>query len=41
VVSAESHDLAWRSITDLAVDPQADASVRRMAGKWMARGDGL
>lgn len=37
VVSAESHDLAWRDIRELAVDPQADASVRRMAGKWLAR----
>ena len=38
VVSDESHDLAWRIIAGLAVDPDADASVRRMAGKWMARG---
>jgi 8-oxo-dGTP pyrophosphatase MutT (NUDIX family) len=37
VVSDESHDLAWRSIVELADDPGADASVRRMAGKWMAR----
>ena len=38
VVSDESHDLAWRDITQLAVDPAADAAVRRMAGKWLARG---
>lgn len=37
IVSDESHDLAWRAIADLAVSPEADASVRRMAGKWMAR----
>lgn len=37
VVSDESHDLAWRDIAALAVDPQADASLRRMAGKWLAR----
>ncbi len=40
VVSDESHDLAWREIAALAVDPQADASVRRMAGKWLARDAG-
>ena len=38
VVSEESHDLAWRAIDALADDPGADASVRRMAGKWLARG---
>ncbi len=37
VVSDESHDLAWRDIAGLAGDAQADASVRRMAGKWLAR----
>lgn len=37
VVSDESHDLAWRDIAPLAQDPDADASVRRMAGKWLAR----
>lgn len=35
VVSDESHDLAWREIAELAHDPDADASVRRMAGKWL------
>ena len=37
IVSDESHDLAWRSIADLAESADADASVRRMAGKWLAR----
>lgn len=37
VVSEESHALAWRPITDLAVDPDTDASVRRMAQLWLAR----
>lgn len=37
VVSDESHDLAWRDIAGLAGDADADASVRRMAGKWLAR----
>ncbi len=37
VVSAESHDLAWRDIAVLADDPDADASLRRMARKWLAR----
>jgi 8-oxo-dGTP pyrophosphatase MutT (NUDIX family) len=37
IVSDESHDLAWRNIADLADKVAADASVRRMAGKWLAR----
>lgn len=37
VVSEESHDLAWRSIAELAAEAGADPSVRRMAGKWLAR----
>ena len=37
IVSDESHDLAWRNIDELAGNPAMDASVRRMAGKWMAR----
>ena len=40
VVSDESHALAWRSVTDIAADGEADASVRRMARKWLARADG-
>lgn len=37
VVSGESHALAWRDIAGLAGDDAADASVRRMARKWMER----
>lgn len=37
IVSEESHDLAWRDIAALADDPDADASLRRMASKWLAR----
>ena len=37
VVSDESHALAWREIAELAESEAADASVRRMAWKWMAR----
>jgi 8-oxo-dGTP pyrophosphatase MutT (NUDIX family) len=36
VVSEESHALAWREIAGLAADEAADASVRRMARKWLA-----
>ena len=35
VVSAESHDLAWRDIEVIANDPDADPSLRRMARKWL------
>ena len=34
-VSDESHALAWRDVASLADDATADASVRRMARKWM------
>jgi 8-oxo-dGTP pyrophosphatase MutT (NUDIX family) len=37
VVSAESHDLAWRDIVALRDDPDADPSLRRMAAKWLDR----
>lgn len=37
VVSAESHALAWLPVAAVAVDESADASVRRMACKWLAR----
>ena len=37
IVSDESHDLAWRDIAELGECADADPSVRRMAGKWMAR----
>lgn len=41
VVSAESHDLAWREIAAIIDDADADASLRRMAVKWRLRcGDG-
>ena len=35
VVSEESHALAWREIAELAREEAADASVRRMAQKWL------
>ena len=37
VVSEESHALAWRDIAELAGDEAADASVRRMAQKWLQK----
>ena len=37
VVGEESHDLAWRDIETIAADPASDDSLRRMAGKWLAR----
>ena len=36
VVNEESHALAWRRIDEIAADLQADQSLRRMAGKWLA-----
>lgn len=36
-VSDESHALAWRPVADLPEEPGLDGSVRRMAGKWLAR----
>jgi 8-oxo-dGTP pyrophosphatase MutT (NUDIX family) len=36
VVSDESHALAWRDVRELAADASVDASVRRMAAKWIA-----
>jgi len=38
VVGDESHDLAWRRVDALVDDETVDASVRRMAQKWLARG---
>ncbi len=38
VISPESHALAWRDIAELAADPSFDTSLRRMAGRWQARG---
>ena len=40
VVSDESHALAWRDIASLVGDEGADASLRRMARKWLARDKG-
>ncbi|MGO1542079.1 MAG: NUDIX hydrolase [Luteimonas sp.] len=37
VVSDESHALAWRGVQEVEADPQMDASLRRMARKWLAR----
>ena len=37
VVSGESLELAWRDIAMIASDAQADDSLRRMAGRWLAR----
>jgi 8-oxo-dGTP pyrophosphatase MutT (NUDIX family) len=37
VVGDESHALAWREIATLVDEPGLDASVRRMAAKWLAR----
>ena len=37
VVGDESHDLAWREVTELVEDESVDASVRRMARKWLVR----
>ena len=37
VLNEESLELAWRRIADVAADAGADASVRRMARKWLAR----
>lgn len=37
VVSAESHALAWRDIDAIAGDADADASLRRMAQRWLVR----
>jgi len=36
-VSEESLALAWREIAGLLQDPESDESMRRMAGKWLAR----
>ncbi|MBD8524496.1 NUDIX hydrolase [Pseudomarimonas arenosa] len=36
VVSEESHDLAWVEVRQIANDPQADESLRRMALRWLS-----
>lgn len=38
VVNAESRALAWRLIVDVAADESLEASLRRMARKWLASG---
>ncbi|WP_266182540.1 NUDIX hydrolase [Dyella humicola] len=38
VLSEESNALTWRSVGEIADDPASDASLRRMARKWMLRG---
>ena len=35
-VGEESLDLAWREVADIAADPASDASLRRMAQRWLA-----
>lgn len=37
VANAESRGLAWRPVVEVAEDGSLDASLRRMAGKWMSR----
>lgn len=41
VVSDESHALAWRAIAALAYDDSADASLRRMARKWLSANNAM
>lgn len=36
-INEESLALAWRPVREIASDPHADASLRRMAGKWLER----
>jgi 8-oxo-dGTP pyrophosphatase MutT (NUDIX family) len=36
-VNEESLELAWRPIADIASDAGMDASLRRMARRWLAR----
>lgn len=38
VINAESRALAWRDVSEVATDGNLDASLRRMARKWLARG---
>jgi 8-oxo-dGTP pyrophosphatase MutT (NUDIX family) len=37
VLNEESLALAWKPVADIAEDPAADESLRRMARKWLAR----
>lgn len=36
-INQESRALAWRAVTDVAADESLDASLRRMARKWLDR----
>jgi hypothetical protein len=38
VVNEEAHALAWIPVRDIAADPHAYESVRRMARKWLEYG---
>jgi 8-oxo-dGTP pyrophosphatase MutT (NUDIX family) len=38
-INEESNALAWREIAEVATDPHTDESVRRMARRWLDRGD--
>lgn len=37
-VSEESLELAWKPVVEIAADPDADESLRRMAAKWLRPG---
>jgi 8-oxo-dGTP pyrophosphatase MutT (NUDIX family) len=37
-VNEESRALAWRPVIEVAADAEVDASLRRMAAKWLVRG---
>jgi 8-oxo-dGTP pyrophosphatase MutT (NUDIX family) len=37
VANEESHALKWIPVRDIAADPHADPSVRRMARHWLSR----
>lgn len=37
-ISEESLALAWKPVAEIAADPSADESLRRMAGKWLRSG---
>jgi len=37
IVNEESLELAWRPVDEIAADPALDASLRRMAAKWLSR----
>ena len=37
-ISEESLELAWKPVVEIAADPAADESMRRMAAKWLSAG---